>query len=202
MKAFIDGALGSRGAALHESYCDDHNNCGLILISKEEFSKLAKNCYQNNFQLNTHAIGDRATDYLFGEKAIPVYRSFYILFVFIGAIASLEAIWAFGDAALGFMTFPNLISIILLSPILKKLTTRSAPTSPGLRSPWWPLEAQEEKWSKGKTRDKLNNLVWCDKGTYDKLYKEVPTYNLITHSIVSWLKVRESLARRALTELM
>ena len=67
--------------------------------------------------------GDRATDYLFGEKAIPVYRSFYILFVFIGAIASLEAIWAFGDAALGFMTFPNLISIILLSPILKKLTT-------------------------------------------------------------------------------
>jgi len=67
--------------------------------------------------------GDRATDYLFGEKAIPVYRSFYILFVFIGAIASLEAIWAFGDAALGFMTFPNLISIILLSPVLKKMTT-------------------------------------------------------------------------------
>ena len=48
----------------------------------------------------------------------------------------------------------------------------------------------------------MNNLVRCDKGTYDKLYKEVPTYNLITHSIVSWLKVRESLARRALIELM
>ena len=31
VKAFIDGALGSRGAALHEPYCDDHNNCGLIL---------------------------------------------------------------------------------------------------------------------------------------------------------------------------
>ena len=42
----------------------------------------------------------------------------------------------------------------------------------------------------------------CDKGTYDQLYKEVPTYNLITPSIVSWLKVRGSLARRALTELM
>ena len=66
--------------------------------------------------------GDRATEYLFGETAIPVYRSFYILFVFIGAIASLEAIWAFGDAALGFMTFPNLISIILLSGGLKKMT--------------------------------------------------------------------------------
>ncbi|MCK4577300.1 MAG: alanine:cation symporter family protein, partial [Candidatus Marinimicrobia bacterium] len=34
------------------------------------------------------------------------------------AIASLEAIWTFGDAALGFMTFPNLIALILLSPKL------------------------------------------------------------------------------------
>ena len=66
--------------------------------------------------------GDRATEYLFGEKAIPVYRIFYISFVFIGAIATLEAMWAFGDAALGFMTFPNLISIVLLSGVLKKMT--------------------------------------------------------------------------------
>ena len=34
-------------------------------------------------------------------------------------------------------------------------------------------------------RDKLNNLVLFDKNTYDKLYKEVPTYKLITPSIVS-----------------
>merc|ERR1711990_203937 len=61
----------------------------------------------------------------------------------------------------------------------------------------------KKKWSKGKTRDKLNNLVLFDKGTYDKLYKEVPTYKLITPSIVSErLKVRGSLARRALIELM
>merc|ERR1712113_649867 len=54
----------------------------------------------------------------------------------------------------------------------------------------------------GKTRDKLNNLALFDKGTYDKLYKEVPTYKLITPSIVSErLKVRGSLARRALIEL-
>merc|ERR1712173_542783 len=40
------------------------------------------------------------------------------------------------------------------------------------------------------------------KNTYDKLYKEVPTYKLITPSIVSErLKVRGSLARRALGEL-
>lgn len=41
-----------------------------------------------------------------------------------------------------------------------------------------------------------------DKATYEKLYKEVPQYKLITPSIVSErLKVRGSLARRALIEL-
>merc|ERR1711915_490511 len=63
-------------------------------------------------------------------------------------------------------------------------------------------KAKKKKWSKGKTRDKLNNLVLFDKGTYDKLYKEVPSYKLITPSVVSErLKVRGSLARRALAEL-
>ncbi len=66
--------------------------------------------------------GDRATDYLFGERAILPYKWIYVLFIFIGGIAELEPIWAFGDAALGFMTFPNLISLILLSGVLKKMT--------------------------------------------------------------------------------
>merc|ERR1719440_684373 len=64
-------------------------------------------------------------------------------------------------------------------------------------------KAKKKKWSKGKTRDKLNNLVLFDKATYDKLLKEVPTYKLITPSIVSErLKVRGSLARKACVELV
>ena len=66
--------------------------------------------------------GDRSTEYLFGEKAIIPYRLVFVLFVFLGAIASLEAVWAFGDAALGIMTFPNLISILLLANTLKTMT--------------------------------------------------------------------------------
>ena len=42
--------------------------------------------------------------------------------MFIGGIAELEAIWAFGDAALGIMTFPNLISIVLLTGALRKMS--------------------------------------------------------------------------------
>ena len=66
--------------------------------------------------------GDRSAYYLFGEKAIIPYKWIYLLFVFIGAIAELEAVWAFGDAALGFMTLPNLLAIVLLSGLLKKMT--------------------------------------------------------------------------------
>lgn len=66
--------------------------------------------------------GDRSTEYLFGSKAIKPYRWIFVFFVFLGGIASLEAIWAFGDAALGFMTLPNLISIVLLSTSLKLMT--------------------------------------------------------------------------------
>jgi len=66
--------------------------------------------------------GNRSTVYLFGEKAILPYLWVYVLFVFIGGIAELEAIWAFGDAALAIMTFPNLISIVLLTGALKGMT--------------------------------------------------------------------------------
>ncbi|MFC2133783.1 alanine/glycine:cation symporter family protein [Bacteroidota bacterium] len=63
--------------------------------------------------------GDRSANYLFGTKAILPYKWVFVFFVFIGAIAELEAVWAFGDAALGIMTFPNLIAIIFLSGKLK-----------------------------------------------------------------------------------
>jgi AGCS family alanine or glycine:cation symporter len=66
--------------------------------------------------------GDRATEYLFGTKAIPFYRYCYVFMVFVGSTLMLEAVWIFGDAALGFMTFPNLIAIILLSTKLKTLS--------------------------------------------------------------------------------
>ena len=66
--------------------------------------------------------GDRATEYLFGTGAIPIYRYCYVFMVFVGSMLTLEQVWIFGDAALAFMTFPNLIAIILLSNKLKDLS--------------------------------------------------------------------------------
>ena len=67
--------------------------------------------------------GDRATEYLFGSNAIKYYRYVYVFMVFVGSTLLLEPVWIFGDAALGFMTFPNLIAIILLSTKLKDISS-------------------------------------------------------------------------------
>jgi len=66
--------------------------------------------------------GDRATQYLIGDRAIMPYRYIYCIVLFIGATSKLEDIWGFGDVALGLMAIPNLIAILLLSNPLKKMT--------------------------------------------------------------------------------
>ncbi|KAL5129963.1 40S ribosomal protein S25 [Glycine soja] len=59
------------------------------------------------------------------------------------------------------------------------------------------------KWSKGKQKEKVNNMVLFDQGTYDKLLSEAPKYKLITPSILSdRLRINGSLARKAIRELM
>ena len=59
IKISIDGALGSRGAALLEPYSDDPGNRGLILVPPERARAVAVRALRTGFQLNIHAIGDR-----------------------------------------------------------------------------------------------------------------------------------------------
>ncbi len=60
VKFYIDGALGSRGAALLESYSDDLTNYGLLLIDEETLFHKAEIAINRGFEIATHAIGDRA----------------------------------------------------------------------------------------------------------------------------------------------
>ncbi|KAF8020575.1 hypothetical protein BT93_G1110 [Corymbia citriodora subsp. variegata] len=62
---------------------------------------------------------------------------------------------------------------------------------------------QKKKWSKGKQKEKVNNMALFDQATRDKLPSEVPKNKLITPSILSArLRVNGSLARKAIRELM
>lgn len=60
IKRQIDGALGSHGAWLHEPYEDLASSTGLVLETVEEIRRTAEIALEHDFQVNTHAIGDRA----------------------------------------------------------------------------------------------------------------------------------------------
>ena len=66
--------------------------------------------------------GDRSILYLAGPRWVVPYRVFFCIAHFLGAVYSLELVWAFGDLALGLMTIPNLISILLLTGLVKGWT--------------------------------------------------------------------------------
>lgn len=60
VKLMLDGALGSRGAALLTPYSDDRRNQGQLLMEPEELEKRVRIAADRGFQVATHAIGDRA----------------------------------------------------------------------------------------------------------------------------------------------
>jgi predicted amidohydrolase YtcJ len=60
IKLFADGAMGSRGAAFYAPYSDDPGNTGLLMMTQEQIANVAREAYAHGFQVNTHAIGDRA----------------------------------------------------------------------------------------------------------------------------------------------
>ena len=62
VKMYIDGALGSRGAALIEPYSDDPGNRGLTVNSLEAIRMVASEALAHGFQICTHAIGDRGNN--------------------------------------------------------------------------------------------------------------------------------------------
>ena len=66
--------------------------------------------------------GDRSILYLAGPRWVVPYRVVFCVANFLGAVYSLELVWAFGDMALGLMTIPNLISILLLTGLVKGWT--------------------------------------------------------------------------------
>ncbi|MDX1803851.1 MAG: sodium:alanine symporter family protein [Alcanivorax sp.] len=61
---------------------------------------------------------ERCTTYLFGEKAVLPFRLLWVLAVPLGAAVSLNVVWALADIMNILMAIPNLIALLLLSPVV------------------------------------------------------------------------------------
>ena len=66
--------------------------------------------------------GLQSWKYLFGrgEKSDLTYKLLFLSFVIIGSAASMNSIWAFSDAMIFAMVFPNMVGLYLLFPVVKK----------------------------------------------------------------------------------
>lgn len=64
LKAFIDGTLGSGTALMFEPFADDPTKSGLPQYPEEVFYDLLEKAYANDFQVGTHAIGDKGINWV------------------------------------------------------------------------------------------------------------------------------------------
>lgn len=68
--------------------------------------------------------GEKAVEYLFGEKSVLPYRWVWVAAVFIGSIWKSAAVWDFSDMMNGLMALPNLAALLLLSGVIASETKR------------------------------------------------------------------------------
>ncbi|MNF96754.1 Amino-acid carrier protein AlsT [compost metagenome] len=66
--------------------------------------------------------GERCWEYLVGTRAILPFRVLWVLAIPFGAVAQLDFAWLLSDTLNGLMAIPNLIALVLLSPVVVRLT--------------------------------------------------------------------------------
>ena len=112
VKLFVDGALGSWGAAFFEPYHDKPGVEGLILIAPEDLERACQLIHRSGYQIAIHAIGDRAVSMALDaigraqggalgrhriEHAQVIRPTDRQRFVDLGAIASMQPCHAVSD---------------------------------------------------------------------------------------------------------
>lgn len=68
--------------------------------------------------------GERAMEYLAGNRATLLYRLLFIIALFLGSIVSLDMVWNIADCFNALMAIPNLLSLLLLSTVVARETDR------------------------------------------------------------------------------
>jgi len=66
--------------------------------------------------------GEKCTEYLFGIKSVRYFRWAWIIAIPLGAMAELDFIWLLADTLNALMAIPNLIALLVLSPVVFTLS--------------------------------------------------------------------------------
>ena len=66
--------------------------------------------------------GSKVVEYLFGLKAVKFYRVFFCLLIVSGALLTSSLAWDISDTFNGLMLIPNLIGVVALVPLVRRIT--------------------------------------------------------------------------------
>ncbi|MFA9460660.1 alanine/glycine:cation symporter family protein [Thiohalorhabdus methylotrophus] len=66
--------------------------------------------------------GERCVEFLVGVKPLKAFRLIWVAGILVGSVASLELIWNLADITLALMAFPNLLALLLLSPVVMRIS--------------------------------------------------------------------------------
>jgi AGCS family alanine or glycine:cation symporter len=66
--------------------------------------------------------GEKCFEFMFGAKMIVPYRIVFTILIMVGSVVSVPLVWALGTLLNGFMAFPNLIGLLFLAGVVRKLT--------------------------------------------------------------------------------
>ena len=67
--------------------------------------------------------GSKAWEYLFGTKTVKLYKVLHLVTIMLGALLTSSLAWDISDTFNGLMMIPNLIGVIVLSPLVMKITS-------------------------------------------------------------------------------
>jgi AGCS family alanine or glycine:cation symporter len=109
---------GLSGAALTKQAFSDFHIVGTIVLT------LGLLTFVFSTILGWSYYGEKAAEYLFGNKVIKPYRYLWVMFVMIGSVLSLNVVWTFADITNALMALPNLVSLILLSGVIVNETKK------------------------------------------------------------------------------
>lgn len=81
-------------------------------------------CFAYSTILGWAYYGERCVEYFAGKKGLIPYRIIYVLVAAIAPIVALDLVWTIADILNALMAIPNLIAVLLLSPIVVKETKK------------------------------------------------------------------------------
>ena len=118
-KVLIDGSL-YEGAGITSKAFEQY------IPYSDLFLTIAVFLFAISTMISWSYYGIQSWKFLFGRgrRADMTYKLLFLIFIVIGSAASMDSIWAFSDAMIFAMVFPNMIGLYFLFPVVKKELNR------------------------------------------------------------------------------